>query len=387
MQLLSSVLNNLPPQNPPSDLDWELLYRLSAKHSVSNMVFYGIDRLRDKQTLPEEVIMKFHNDCKKAIAKEATQHIALEQLLEAFEENKILSIPLKGSLMKYLYPRPDMRLMADVDLLIKEEQALQVKNLIQTFGYTMHHQDQNHDVYYRKPFMNVEIHHHLISVNSPYRDYLEKTWDRAYLKPDCHYTYQLTHEDFYIYLLIHLAKHYLSGGTGIRSVMDIWVYNKRYKAIMNWEYIKAELEKIDIWEFAQNIEGLSEAWFGDGQSSGKNSRLYEEMTAYIFSSGVYGNWKHYFLSSLRHQAEGEKPLKKYTYWLRLFFPSAKHLKNSYPFLDRLPFLLPVCWLMRGIKCVCYKRKSILYKINQVHQLSGNEASKLERFHRKTGIIK
>ena len=89
--------------------------------------------------------MKFKSDYKKGMAKEATQHITVEQILKTFEENHIACMPLKGYLVKYLYPQPDMRLMADVDILIKDEQAEQVKKLMMDFGFTVEHQGGNHD--------------------------------------------------------------------------------------------------------------------------------------------------------------------------------------------------------------------------------------------------
>ncbi|MDD2235026.1 MAG: nucleotidyltransferase family protein, partial [Desulfitobacteriaceae bacterium] len=95
----------------------------------------------------------------------------------------------------------------------------------------------NHDIYYKKPFLNIEMHRRLISVESPYSDYLNKTWYRAKLKDSCKYTYELSLEDFYIYLLIHLSKHYAGGGTGIRSFLDIWLYHRRYAKEMNWNYL------------------------------------------------------------------------------------------------------------------------------------------------------
>lgn len=387
IHLLASVLHDIKPQDPPEHSDWEKLYKLSERHGVSNMLSDGINRLSGSLQPPHGVIMKFHNDCKKAVAREATQHIALEQLLKAFEENSIPCMPLKGCLIKYLYPRPDMRLMADVDILIKEEHAAQVKGLMLAQGFTVEHQGGNHDVYYRKPFMNVEIHRRLISGNSPYSGYLDKTWDRAVPNSGCQYIYRLSHEDFYIYLLIHLTKHYVNGGTGIRSFMDIWVYNKRYKAEMDWGYIEAELEKVALREFAQNICGLGETWFGNGERTGENRDLYEEMAAYIFSNGAYGTLKNAIIASVGTRADKEKLPPKYAYWRELFFPPAEILQASYPFLGRLPFLLPACWVWRGMKCMLFKRRNTLHMIGQVHSVSGDDIARVKDHHKRAGLLR
>lgn len=37
IRLLSSVIETVQPPNPPEEMDWERLYRLSARHGVSNM--------------------------------------------------------------------------------------------------------------------------------------------------------------------------------------------------------------------------------------------------------------------------------------------------------------------------------------------------------------
>lgn len=383
IRLLSSVLHDAQPQNPQEYMAWEKLYQLSLRHGIANMAFYGLKQLNDAQKPPPVLMRKFHTEYRKAIAREATQHIAVEQLLSTFEENGINCMPLKGYLIKYLYPQPDMRLMADVDILIENEQAQQVKRLMLALGFTLENQGGNHDVYHRKPFMNVEIHHRLVAKNSPYSAYLSKTWDRASLKPGCRYIWQLSPEDLYIYLLIHLTKHYTGGGTGIRSFMDIWVYLRHYQDELDWDYIRTELEAINLREFAENICAIGEVWFGSGQSN----ELYEEMTEYIILSGAYGTNKHSIISSIGIQA-GQKHLpSKYAYWLQLFFPPLETLKISYPFLIKWPFLLPACWVLRGIKSLLFKCRYTFHMISTVHSVSGDDVARMESLHKKAGLVK
>jgi hypothetical protein len=383
IHLLASVLHDARPQNPPEYLAWEKLYRLSVRHGVANMVFYGLKRLNADQKPPQELMGKFHTEYRKAIAKEATQHIAVEQILSAFEENGIDCMPLKGYLIKYLYPQPDMRLMADVDILFKNEQTEQVKKLMLELGFTLEHQGGNHDVYYKKPFMNIEMHRRLVAENSPYSAYLSKTWDRATLKSGCRCIWQLSPEDFYIYLLIHLTKHYTGGGTGIRSFIDIWVYHCHDQDALDWDYVRTELEAINLREFAENIRAIGEVWFGSGQSNG----LYEEMTEYIILSGAYGTKKHSIISATSIRADQKRLPSKYAYWLQLFFPPLKTLKISYPFLTAWPSLLPACWVLRGIKSLLFKRSHTFHMISAVHSVSGDDVARMESLHKKAGLLK
>lgn len=383
IHLLSSVLHDTEPQSPQPNLDYEMLFRQAVQHGVANMAFYGLNRLEAKWQPPQDVMGKFRQEHIKAMAREATQHLAVEQILKSFEESGIACMPLKGYLIKYLYPKPDMRLMADIDILFKTEQSAKVKKIMQGHGYTVKSQGGNHDIYYRHPYMNIEMHHRLVSESSPYSCYLDKVWDRASLKPGYQYTYQLSCEDCYIYLLIHLTKHYSGGGTGIRSFMDIWVYRRCYKDEMNWQYIESELDTVHLREFAENICGLGEAWFGSAQSN----ELYQEMSAYIFSSGIYGTRKHSLMSSLNSVTGKKHSIRtaKHLYRLKLFFPPLSTMKIQYPFLKALPFLLPVAWMLRGFRSLIYKRKHTFHMLKNVHSVSGEDVAWLGNLHKKAGL--
>jgi len=383
IHLLSSVLQDNQPPQPPESLDWERLYHLSSRHKVATMACYGINRLDSDNKPPQAVMRKFQVDCKKAVAIEATQHITVEQVLKIFEENQIASMPLKGYLIKYLYPQPDMRLMADVDILFKNEQTKTVKQLMLGLGFTVGEQGGEHDVYYKKPFMNLEMHRRLISEDSPYSHYLSRTWNRARLKSGSKFTYELALADFYIYTLIHLTKHYTHGGTGIRSFMDLYVYKGRYGNDMDWNYIQAELETIKLWEFEKSISGLNQVWFDKAPSN----EFYDEMMNFILSSGAYGTINQALLSSISTTISDKRSIgaAKNLYRQTLFFPRLNTMKKSYPLLGTLPFLLPLCWVLRGLKCLLFKHKNTWQMINEVRSIAGEDLIELHNLHKKAGL--
>jgi hypothetical protein len=383
--LLSAIIDGKQPQNPPETLDWEKLYQLSIWHGISNMAWYGIMQLDTEHRPPQNILMKFKKEYKMCVAKEATQHLTVEQILKTFEEHRISCLPLKGCLLKYLYPRPDMRLMADIDILMKPEQAEPIKELMLDMGFVAKRQGGNHDIYYREPYMNIEMHRKLVADNSPCSVYLSKTWDRTGLKEGCQYTYRLSDEDFYIYLIIHLTKHYLGRGTGIRSFMDICLYNRYYKQTMDWNYIWTELAKIGLREFAENIIGLCGAWFEGAESNG----IYNEMAEYILSSGVYGTRQHSIISAISSSVDKKLPIwvARQMYSLKLFFPSISVMQVQYPFLVKVPKLLPACWVLRGSRYLLFKRKHTFQIINSIRSVSTKDIDRMRKLHAKTGLIK
>jgi len=379
--LLGDVIHNRQVQDPPENLDWDKLYRLAVHHHISNMVYRGISQLGRASQPKSDIMELFKMDYKKGMAREATQHITIEKVLQVFEDNQIECMPVKGYLLKYLYPRPDMRVMADIDILFKDENTSEVKDLLTGLGFELKSAVGNQDVYYKKPFMNIEMHRSLVIAESPYYEYFGQVWDRAKLKDGSQYVYELSKEDFFIYIMAHLAKHYMLAGTGIRSVIDIWLYKERYKNEMNWEYTNAELDKIDLLTFTKNICGLGDVWFGGA----KSDDLYKEMGEFIISGGVYGLMQRAQLATLINNAGPAKNITqgKYRYIMQLLFLKPANMKIIYPVLNKHPFLLPFFWLHRGIKSILCKRDNTMKILSNAFSLENEAAKKLDDFHQKS----
>lgn len=60
-----------------------------------------------------------------------------------------------------------------------------------SLGYSCKSLIGNHDVYYKKPIYNFELHKRLMSDTSPYYQYFEKVWTRAVKDNDNDYGYHM----------------------------------------------------------------------------------------------------------------------------------------------------------------------------------------------------
>lgn len=58
----------------------------------------------------------------------------------------------------------------------------------------------------------------------------------------------------------------------------------------------------------------------------------------------------------------ENSNNKLTYVIKRAFPNVKTMKKSYTILYKLPIVLPLCWIHRGIKAFIYKDKRKKIKI-------------------------
>ena len=124
-----------------------------------------------------------------------------------------------------------MREMSDNDILIDPCGRDRVHELMLRRGYTaLSKPAEHHDVYLKQPIYNFEIHVGLIGdfLDKRVRRYFDDISDRltwADSSPDrrC-YERKMTCSDEYVYFISHTYGHYISLGTGIRTVCDALSY-------------------------------------------------------------------------------------------------------------------------------------------------------------------
>ncbi len=358
IHLIGCALNNTSPEELPENVTWEDIYRLAKYHSIDNLVFYSIEKLEKKPN--EELYKKWKESRDRAILKGINQLYERDVIIEKLTKAQIDICPLKGCIIKELYPSQDMRTMADLDILMDSNKADLVKKVFKEMGYVLDHIDEEgHDVYKKKPVMNIEMHHYLVPLDILQKEilqYYEKQWERLIPDKNNKHFYHMTKEDFYIYHIAHMVKHYKLGGTGIRSFMDIYIYKKQYKDILNWKYIYDELDKMKIKKLAITFEKVVEAWFQDGIIDDE----IEQITTYIITSGTYGTLERSHKAVVQNKLE--KSNNTFIYAIRRIFPNMKTMKRSYVILYKFPIALPFCWLHRGIRALIRKDKRKKIKI-------------------------
>lgn len=181
--------------------------------------------------------------------------------------------------------------------------------------------------------------------------YYDNIWERLELEPGMSYIYRLKWEDFYIFMIAHLAKHFQSGGSGIRSVIDVQQFLDKMEEKLDWKYIDEELRKIELTQFEQHMKNLTAIWFG-GE---KETEFYAQLREFIQNSGIYGTLEN--LGVQRAVRAGRKGWKgKMQMWLNVIFLPYKEMKMQYPYLLKCPVLLPIAWIQRFFRIIFLRRK-------------------------------
>ena len=330
---------------------WENIYRLSQFHKIQSLIFHAVQKLPKEQRPPESILKKIQQAGSLEIARDTVQKAAQMELLTAFEKAGIAVLPLKGFLIKQFYPDTSMRMMADLDILFPMEKEKETEGVLTALGYVCEHKDSHHSVYMRHPFMNIEMHYNMIGNDSLLDAYYDNIWERLELEPGMSYIYRLKWEDFYIFMIAHLAKHFQSGGSGIRSVIDVQQFLDKMEEKLDWKYIDEELRKIELTQFEQHMKNLTAIWFG-GE---KETEFYAQLREFIQNSGIYGTLEN--LGVQRAVRAGRKGWKgKMQMWLNVIFLPYKEMKMQYPYLLKCPVLLPIAWIQRFFRIIFLRRK-------------------------------
>ena len=340
IHLLKCALSSEMPDEKPDNVSWKEVLLLAKYHNTANTACYAVERLESK---PDDVIFSEWKEIKnKALVRDITQRSELKKLSDVFEKSEIKMMAVKGCRMKQLYPRTDMRFMSDLDIIVESNSIPNVCNILQGLGYKSEKHNLSHHIEFNKPpVMHVEIHNALISEQwKSFRKYYSDPFKCGRPQKEKRFVYEMTDEEFYIYFLVHLYKHYSNGGTGIRSVMDCFMLNKNLSSKLDWTYINKKLEQLELIKLKDDFDKLANFWF----ASGNGSKVLESMGDYIISSGTYGTIHNYVQNGIKSQG-------RFRYLIGRIFPPYSLMKSLYPVLEHLPFLLPFFWIWKDIKAL------------------------------------
>ncbi len=361
IRIISSVFSGNHISSFSYDFDWKSFVSFCSKHKILNLIAYGISNYYG--TVPEFISERLNDILLQSMAKEAQRNVEIEALSDSFEKNMIPHMIMKGFVIKNIYPEPYLRSMSDIDILVGDKLD-DASEIIKQHGFIFSGEAFLHSIFIKNNNFAVELHKSLIDESiDKYYSYFGIGFDRAVLCDGFNYKYHLSTEDFYIFMIAHLAKHYEHYGTGIRSICDIYIYNEHYKNKMDRNYLSNELNKIGLLKFEEKIKDLSYDWF-----SGEFSGEFDSVGEYIISGGVYGKFENHELNAFL--IDGNESKKKYI--IRTVFPDSDYMKARYGLLKKLPFLLPVFWIVRIISTLFKSSGGIRYRLKGVAKSSDDD---------------
>ena len=363
MYLVKCAIEGIVPDSVRiASLDLHALYQLAENHNMTAVTAMALESagIRDEAFLEAR-----GKAIRKAVCMETDMHLLTAQL----EADGIWYMPLKGAVLKDYYPKLGMRQMSDYDILYDLSFAERVREILTGLGfhvdeYNMH----NVDSYEKPPVSRFEMHRRLFS---PYLDdrlyhYYENVRDRLLPDEGTEYALHFSPEDFYVYMLAHEYKHYITGGNGLRFLMDTFVFLRRFGETLDTRYIDAELEKLGITEFAEHNLHLVRHLF-DGAPLLPEE---EDMLEYMAEAGTFGTVNN--AVSNRVEALGGGMRGKLRFAKERILIPMKTLESAYPFFYRHKALIPFLYPYRAWKLFFRSREKAAAELKALLRTEGKK---------------
>ncbi len=345
-----------------SEEELKKLFTLSKRHDVAHIVGNALIKCG---ALPDGEIKKaFEKEVFTAIYRYEKLNYEMGEIRRALTEAGIMFLPLKGTVIRKFYPAPWQRTSCDIDVLVREEDLKRAIFVLESSAEYVRESKNigGHDAQLlSKSGMRLELHYNLLGdeVVGSSAAFFKDIWNYAEAA-DGTSELSLTDGAYYCYHIAHMAKHFVYGGCGVRTVLDVWILN--HKLVFDENERRKLLDKCGLGTFASYVEQLAEIWFGDRPHNDTT----EGLEYFVLKGGVYGTVEN------RVYVQRNKEGGKFRFFLSRIWLPYDVLKFQYPVLKKHKGLLPIYEIRRWFRLLSKGRaKSCLGEL-KISSKSGDE---------------
>ena len=321
----------------------------------------------------------------------AREHTRLHKMLDSAD---IPYVIIKGMASARFYPDDLMRMMGDVDFLVKECDLERVDRLLTADGYIPVKKEHSHHITYNKNGIRAEMHFLPPGIPEGKTGELIKSFF-------CNITEEASEaatsvgaikapSDFHhgMLLLLHTVHHLTGDGLGLRHLCDWAVFAATLTEDSFREMFEEKLKSAGLWEFTRILTKTCELFLGAPQLLSDNDVNEEgcvRLILDIFSSGNFGqkseDRSH---ESLLISSKNEKGINAGSLILQGLKSVNKIVYGNWPFVRKFKLLLPVGWLFFGGR---YIFRSLTGQRPGIHLKSVfSEAAQRKDFYRELRLF-
>ena len=363
--LAACAVNGIAPEKEIVEaMDMAALYKMSRSHSLSALTAAAIS------AAGVELSAKWQSARDMSLRKSILFDTERAKLLDFMEQSGIWYLPLKGVFLKDMYPQLGMREMADNDILFDPGYRAQVAEFMKQSGYRVDSYGKtHHDTYFKDPVFNFEMHVSMFSDSAGpvFVGYYEDIKNRLIPIEGKKFGYRMSDEEFYIHMTAHEYVHYSNGGTGLRSLLDRYVYLSAKGNTLDMAAVEAGCRALGIGEFEQDARALCYKVFGNPQLPELEENETEMLEYYMFST-TYGTVPQSIQNRIRRDYGRASKSAKLRYVMRRVFPKAEFYKSYCPVAYKYKILIPAVWFYRLVRALFVRRGRIKQEIDVVSRM-------------------
>lgn len=339
LQTLSDYVNGTETQ-VPKDTDIALLTNISNKQQLSPIIYF--------QTRIPSMQPSYGAACYYA----ANRKKILKELDSEFRKHGINYLIFKGMEIAHYYRHPHLRTSGDIDILVHSSDKEKAGEVLESIGFKApESKGSDHEWVYAKGDFTIELHHRLLYDDERHNHnitaFTDAVWSYASSADGAYYHIEL--EFHFVYLLLHLRKHLMWAGVGIRQFLDLAVMIKN--AELDYSKIERYINQCGIDQFVSVCFAFTERWFG----------ICCPIKRAVITDDFFVSATIRMMSGATAWSESQKCIMNDTREhggllsaLYIIFPCYEQMKDKYPKMGQYKILLPFLW-MRRIAEALFKR--------------------------------
>ena len=290
-------------------------------------------------------------------ARNARSHGELHELLTA---GHIPYVILKGMASAACYPDPFLRTMGDIDFLVGKGRLDEAKELLIREGFTAGAEGKHHaHLAFRRGEAVFEMHWEPNGLpdgekGDICRGFLSDIFETAVLYETQSERF-LIPDDFHhgLILLLHTAKHMINTGIGLRHLCDWAVFAGRLDEQTFRGIFENRLRTAGLWRFAQILTQLSAEYLGcpprAWAADEADRDLLESLMEDVFASGNFGRKDAERINEAKLITSGGAGGMADRSGSALLSAFSEKAYKALPLCRKVRFLLPIGWLIAGVK--------------------------------------
>ena len=231
------------PGKPLSTEEWEELFRMAHRQAVTGLLIDGVaqDIQRPDQALWDSWVAHLF------FLERANRYIAQrgEAWIEKLAQAGISAAVFKGSSVASWYPEPWHRSHGDVDIVITGGWN-KLEAFLEQEGGTFYRNQEDEIVLEEKNRLLVEFHRHWECLYNPLT--------HRRLLQICRSAQPGDKELYFVYLILHIQRHILTYGVGLKQICDVAVMLSR--ASLDLEKVASLLHRLHAERFSRLLFGF-----------------------------------------------------------------------------------------------------------------------------------
>lgn len=337
----------------PDELDCKALIEETKKQTVFPCCYFLIkDKCDDAHGKTFSQI----------IAKNIRVEYAHNEVHRILSDNNIPYVILKGVASASYYKEPMLRMMGDVDVLVRPEDIAKADKLLNSIGFVTTDDidgDDMHIGYKRKDGISCELHRKIgwapnnsvgDTVNKYLDDIFEKSVEYKMSNGSCIVPCKFHHG---LIVLLHTATHLTHEGVGLRHLCDWAVFVNDFS---NDEFValfEQPLKEMGLWRFAQLLTLCcvkylgcdTKEWVGEA-----DDELIDGIVADVLNGGNFGVKVPERYSHIKYISDRkEGSVSKKNAILQLFISINEKTKKDFKFVNKSKIFLPIGWIFTCCK--------------------------------------